>query len=194
MNVQEAANRFGKIANDLKGQDNALIMARIGVTAMSKIKQRINETGTNAEGTKYKPYSTKPMLTNCSTMILSACNKVAGSKAKRKELDWVTIKGHKLFELPGGYKQYRELMGRQTQYVDFNVTGQMWADINVISNQSDHQRGTVIIGAKSEDNKKKLEGNTKRRGDILDLSNKEIGELKESYNLGVLQIFKDNGL
>jgi hypothetical protein len=194
MTFPEYDKKFTKTINDLKGDYNAKIMLGVGLEATRMIKQRVQETGTNAKGAKYKPYSTKPMLANCSSMILSACSKIAGSKSKRKELDWVTIKGHKLFELPGGYKQYRELMGRQTDHVDFSVTNAMWNDINVISKQGDHQKGIAIIGAKQEIEKKKLAGNTKRRGDILDLSAKEIEELKGTYNLGVLQIFRNNGL
>jgi len=52
----------------------------------------------------------------------------------------------------------------------------------------------AIIGAKQEIEKKKLSGNTKRRGDILDLSPKEINELYELYNLNSIKIFRQNGL
>ena len=169
-------------------------MPKIAAEAVRMIKQRVQQTGTNAKGSKYAPYSTNRMLTNCSTMTLSACSKIAGSKAKRKELDWVTINGHRLFNLPGGYKQYRQLHGRQTNFVDFSFTNAMWNDINVISKESDHKRGIAVIGAKQEIEKKKLAGNTKRRGDILDLSPKEINELYELYNLNSLKIFRQNGL
>jgi hypothetical protein len=70
----------------------------------------------------------------------------------------------------------------------------MWNDINIVSKATDHQTGTVILGAKQDIEKKKLAGNTKRRGDILDLNEKEIDELKKTYGLSVLQIFKENGL
>jgi len=194
MDIPEYNKRINGVVKDLQSGAHAEVMVKLAIEAVRLIKIRVQETGVNAKGQKFKPYSTKPMLANCSTMILSACSKIAGSKAKRKELDWVTIKGHKLFEIPGGYKQYRELMGRQTNYVDFSVTNNMWNDINVISKQSDHQKGIAIIGAKQDIEKKKLAGNTKRRGDILDLSAKEIEELKVTYNLGVLQIFRNNGL
>jgi hypothetical protein len=194
MDLPEYNKRLNGVVKDLQTGAHGEVMVRMAAEALTLIKQRVQETGVNAKGQKYKPYSTKPMLANCSTMILSACSKIAGSKEKRKNLDWKTIKGHKLFEIPGGYKQYRELMGRQTDHVDFSVTNDMWNDINVISKNSDHQKGIAIIGAKQEIEKKKLEGNTKRRGDILDLSAKEIEELKGSYNLGVLQIFRNNGL
>jgi hypothetical protein len=194
MTLNEYNKNIGGVIKDLKAGAHAEVMVKMAMSALTLIKERVQETGTNAKGQKYKPYSTKPMLANCSSMILSSCNKIAGSKEKRKELKWVTIKGKKLFEIPGGYKQYRELMGRQTAFVDFSVTNNMWNDINIISKSSDHQKGVAIIGAKQEIEKKKLEGNTKRRGDILDLNAKEIEDLKLTYNLGVLNIFRINGL
>jgi len=85
-------------------------------------------------------------------------------------------------------------MGRPTDKVDFSVSGRMWANITVISNTSNHRAGLAIIGAKDEPEKKKLAGNTKRKGDILDLSQKEQDELKADFNLQVLNIFRENGL
>ena len=70
----------------------------------------------------------------------------------------------------------------------------MWSDISVISNNSDHTKGVVIIGAKKDEEKKKLSGNTQRKGDILDLSIKEQDELMKRFNLETLNIFKENGL
>ena len=194
MNFEDYNKRLNGVIKDLQTGAHGEVMVRMAVNALTLIKQRVQETGTDAKGQKYKGYSTKPMLMNCSTMILSACSKVAGSKEKRKELQWRTVNGHKLFILPGGYKQWRELHGRQTQHVDFSVTNAMWNDINVISKQSDHEKGVAIIGAKQDIEKKKLAGNTKRKGDILDLSQKEIDTLKASYNIDVLQIFRNNGL
>ncbi len=174
------------------------IMADLGMTAISLIKRRVIETGKNAEGEEFKPYSTRPMLANCSSMTTSACSQIASSKAKRRELKWVTIKkagkNIRLFELPKGYKEYRDLHGRQTGHVDFSFTGRMWDNISLISDYSQHERGVAIIGAKSEDDKNKLKGNTKRRGDILDLSDSEIEKLKNIYGLKILNVFKENGL
>ena len=173
-------------------------MVKLGNDANALIRQRVQEEGVNAEGKRFDGYSKKPMLANCSSMTKSACSRIAGSKTKRKELSWVTLerggKKVKLFELELGYFQYRLLHGRQTNHVDFTFTGRMWNNIGIVSNAGDHNAGTVIIGAKTEEDKKKLEGNTKRKGDILDLSEKEINLLKEIYNIEVLKVFKDHGL
>ncbi len=48
--------------------------------------------------------------------------------------------------------------------------------------------------APNPEEKKKLEGNTKRKGEILDLRSSEIDTLMKDYSLDVLQIFRNNGL
>ena len=70
----------------------------------------------------------------------------------------------------------------------------MWNDINIISKQAEHQGGIVEIGAKEDKQKKKLAGNTERKGDILDLNPKEIHDLYVQYHLNAIQVFRNNGL
>jgi hypothetical protein len=198
MTVQEYNQRLGKVIEDI--QHNEEVMVKLGASALTFIKKRVQETGTDAKGQKYKPYSTKATLVGCKTFIQkSACQALLGSKKKRKELQWrkIGIGGpemRSLAILPGGYKKIRELQGRQTAFVDFSMTNSMWNDINIISKSSDHQKGIVIIGAKQDIEKKKLAGNTKRRGDILDLNPVEIEDLYQTYKLKTLQIFRNNGL
>lgn len=193
MTFPELNKALGKTINDLEQQYNGELMANVGVTALTLLRKRVQEKGVNAQGEKYKPYSTKAMLVGCKSMNASVCNNFFG-KDKNKNHEWVTIDGRHLAVLPGGYKKFRELHGRQTDHVDFTFSRRMWNNIGLISNLSDHQRGIAIIGAKSDEEKKKLAGNTKRRGDILDLSPEEQEELKKRYNLNVLQVFKTNGL
>ena len=193
MTLEDYNNRLNNVISDLQAGAHGAIMVRMAMTALTMIKDRVIEKGENAKGAKYKPYSTSAMLVGCKSMNQSVCNKVFG-KEKNKSLQWVTVNGKHLAVLPGGYKQFRELHGRQTNHVDFSFSNMMWNDINVISNNAQHQQGVAVIGARQDIEKKKLAGNTARRGDILDLSEKEIDELKQQYNLDVLQIFRTNGL
>jgi hypothetical protein len=199
MTLTEYNQRFGKTIQDLQTRAAGDIMVRIGAEALTFIKHRVQETGINAEGQKFAPYSTKPMLIGSKSFPTKAVgDKLFGSKAKRKELEWRTLgegEGAKrLAILQGGYRQWRTLMGRQVQHTDFSVSNNMWNDINVISKQSDHQRGIAIIGARKDSEKKKLEGNTARRGDILDLNKWELDDLSRLYGLGTIKVFKENGI
>jgi hypothetical protein len=174
-------------------------MVGIGNHALMRINERIIKTGVNAKGQKYTPYSTKAMLLGCSGFKNKAhCSKVFG-KEKNKELKWVTLNkvnsaGRKirLAVLPGGYKQFRELNNLQSGHVDFSFTNKMWNDISIISNKSEADKGTVRIGAKAETEKKKLAGNTERRGDILMLNDKEIAEITKLYGMSIQQIIDKN--
>lgn len=198
MTPEELDRRFEKTINDIQGSEFGKLMVYAGQDALSLIRRRVQEEGTNAEGQKYTPYSVKPMLANCSSMTTNACGRIAGSKQKRRELKWVTLhrggKNIRLFELPGGYKQYRDIHGRQTGYVDFTFTGKMWGNVKIVSDNSEHNGGIVRIGATTELDKKKLEGNTARRGPILKLSQSELSYLSGRFNMGITQIFHNNGL
>lgn len=199
MNLEEYNKKLEKTVNDLSRDMNSKIMPSLGLDALGLLRKRIQDTGENAEGSKFPAYSTKAMLIGSKSFpTQSVANKVFGSKEKRKALDWRTLgeaaDARRLAILQGGYKQWRTLMGRQTDHVDFSVSNEMWNDINIISNNGEHMNGTVIIGAKKESEKKKLSGNTERKGEILDLSDKEQSYLIEKYNLRVLNVFKENGL
>jgi len=162
-----------------EGQAEIILEAANNATGM--IKDRIRKTGCKADGSMFAPYSTTPMLTNCSSMTQAACAKKAGSKEKRRDLRWVTLKRGdkkvKLFELEGGYKEYRELHGRPTNFVDFAFSGNMWADVQVTSNDNDHRKGRATVSALHEDQYKKLEGNEAKREGILDISEAEMNDL-----------------
>jgi len=172
------------------------LMVGIAASGATMIKERVVNTGINAEGTPFSPYSTKPMLANCSSKYMSAavCNQLAGSKEKRKELKWVTIsktnKPARVFVIEGGYKEFRDLHGRQTNHVDFTWTGEMMGNlqangaqgdgVQVISSDDEHRQGHARIGTLSEEQNTKLAGNTERRGDILMLSDSEISILSDT--------------
>ena len=151
MKADEAIRRIDLIV-DKTVSDWGTVMLQIAQSANTMLKDRIIKTGQNAEGEQFDPYSTTPMLANCSSMTQSACNKKTGSKEKRKELKWVTLKrgtkNIRLFELAGGYKEFRELHGRQTGFVDFAFSGRMWADVQVVSGDDEHKLGRAIVTGK----------------------------------------------
>jgi len=130
-------------------------------------------------------------------MTQSACNKKTGSKAKRKELKWVTLKrggkNIRLFELAGGYKEFRELHGRQTNFVDFAFSGRMWADVQVVSGDDEHKLGRARISTLSEEQMKKLAGNTERKGTILDLSTDETNALARIIEKRLTDLWRQQG-
>ena len=190
----EYSRRLQGVIDSLQGDDFGNTMGTIGSEALTMILDRVTKTGKDAEGSGYPPYSTKPMLANRTGMTTGAYASIAGSKKKRRELSWVTIGGHKLFEIPGGYKQFRELAGRQTGFVDFTFTGKMWSNIKLTSDKSELNTGVAVIKATTDLDKAKLAGNTERKGEILKLSKSELGRITELYDKGVEDAFRKNQL
>ena len=217
MTDEEATRRMGRVVAQTT-EEFGNIMRVAAVTALVLLRDRIQTRGEDADGEKYDPYSTKPMLVSRKGMNAAAYNKIAGSKEKRRDLKWVTIggssgysaylavsagtssgganagKGARLFELAGGYKEFRDLHGRQTGFVDFAFSGRMWANITLVSSESEHRKGVARITAPNEDEYKKLEGNTARRGAILDLNEKEMQEVADIIGVELDKIWKRNGL
>lgn len=182
MKSEDAIKNMTEIINS-SISEFGVVMFDVAQTANTLMKQRIVETGKDAQGNMFPPYSEKPSLVNCSNkyMSMAVCNQLTGSKEKRKELKWVTIKrGDKttrLFELEGGYKQFRELHGRQTSHVDFTFSGEMMANIQVVSDQGEHKSGRARISTLSDEKNLILAGNTERKGEILMLSDGEVNEI-----------------
>lgn len=196
MKADEATRRIEFIV-DKTVSDWGNVMLQVAQSANAMIKKRVIERGENAQGEQYDPYSTTPMLTNCSQMTQAACQKKIGSKAKRKELKWVTLKrggkSVRLFELAGGYKEFRELHGRQTGFVDFAFSGKMWANINVVSGDDEHKVGRARISTLSEEEMKKLAGNTERKGEILNLSQEETYTLARYIEKRLTDMWRQQG-
>lgn len=190
----EYSKRLNGVIKDLQGGANGQIMAQVASDALAMVKKRVQDKGENAEGAKFPAYSTKPMLASRKGMTGKAYSSIAGSKDKRRELEWVTINGHKLFSIPGGYKQYRDLSGRQSGFVDFTFTGSMWNNIKLISPKSELDSGVAVIKPTKDIEKKKLAGNTERKGEILALSDKEKQRLVQIYESGIENVFRKNQL
>jgi len=200
MTIPELNKRLEGVKKDFqKNLGNTMI--QIGNDALEALKLRIQKTGIDANGQKYRPYSTESMLVGKKGFKnQSHASKIFG-KQKNRELKWVTLdklnssgKKIRLAVLEGGYKKFRDLNNLQSGFVDFTFTTNMWSNIGIVSSRSEADKGTVKIAAKSEKEKKKLEGNTARRGDILALSNKEIDELVKRFGMNIQQIIIKEGL
>jgi len=196
MNFSELNNKFDAIINDIQSNEMGNIMVSIASDALVTIRERIKESGTNAEGGQYPPYSTNPMLSGCKNFIQkAACERYV----KKDDTKWVMIdrgtpQMRPLFVIPGGYKEFREIQGRQTGFVDFSFSNRMWNNIKIVSDNSEHNQGIARIAATTDEDKKKLEGNTKRKGKILKLSQSEISELSRRFSTKITQIFERHGL
>jgi len=191
----EYSRRLNGVIDSLQGNDFGNTMGVIGSEALTMIRKRVTGTGKDADGSGFSAYSTKDMLVGAKSFYKSAAaTTFFGSKKKRRELDWVTVKGHSLAVLEGGYKKLRELQGFQTGFVDFKLSARMWTNIKLTSDKSELNTGVAVIKATTDLDKAKLAGNTERKGDILELSKSELSRIKELYDKGVEEAFRKNQL
>jgi hypothetical protein len=84
-------------------------------------------------------------------------------------------------------KTIRKESGKQIAYIDLTFSGRMWVNIGIIKESEGKNKYTATIGAKTEDNQKKLSDNTVRFGEILKISEGEKEKLEliaeESLNI-----------
>lgn len=200
MTIEEYGDRLGNMIAELRAKRDQ-ILTGVGMNAIQQIRSRIVETGKKASGSKFASpdnpsgYSRKPMLTNYTAFWKkSGHDLIAGSKAKRRELKWVTLKRGdrliRLFVLRGGYEQFRQLQGRRIDIVNFSFTNTMWSSMRVKAKEGD----TVTIGVTRQENIKKMEGLTKRFGKILELSKDEERKVRADMKKDVLEIVKRYGI
>ena len=169
MTPEEAAKRFKRLEEMVRRDMPQFITQRVAEDAAELVRRRVTIQGLNFRGGAFKAYSRRPMLTSGKT---DKSNRIgialAGSKPKRRQLQWVTIK-HKgrnirLFVLPGGYAQMRRLEGLQAGHRDFTFTGEMWRGLGVKSTSKTNNTFTVKLGGRNIEAQKKFNENSKREG------------------------------
>ena len=83
-----------------------------------------------------------------------------------------------------GYAKQRAKKGFPTDKVDFTRTGRLWSSVYP-DVQGNSAVMTVVISAHGQDNKDKVEGAVKKRGNILRPSQEELDLAEEANNLRV---------
>lgn len=135
MTPEQCTKAIRKELNDIKISQTKSIkglppmMLRIGTQIKADSMERIFSKGRNSKGGIIGTYSTDDTLAGASSFATKkGFDRIAGTKAKRRQLDWRKVKGHNLFIVEGGYKKIRELSGRPTNTVNLDFTGQLKAN------------------------------------------------------------------
>lgn len=200
MTIQEYNDRLEKFKNKLATFIFKKVAAYAGADLTAQIENRVQQTQKKAKGGKFSTYSTRPMLTSGTTKKSQRVwRTMAGSKEKRKHLDWVTIKkagkNVHLFELPGGYAEMRRLEGFSNKHKSFEFTGAMWDKFGVTSLKTRKTGFTIKLGGTTGYSQDLINIHSKREGiDIIDVSNKEQEFLSKNVDKWVLECAKQCGL
>lgn len=152
------------------------INIRVARTGLSLLRNRIINDGQNSKGESLGSYSTNPLP----AYFYEGKGISAGADEKLK-------KSQKKGKEGVSYKDWREFNGLQTNHIDLKFSGDMWRDIDVISNESSAHGVVTIVGAKNSITRKSgksslktddlMEFNSDRYGDIMAISQEEENEL-----------------
>lgn len=137
----ELRTELETVAND--GQDGVI--------------QRITETGKDAKGASFKPYTDRYLDYKSGVTTKKSAKGKAGQREKAKAATPTRV------------------VGKYKGFVDFTLTTRMLTNIGIVENAD--QR--VVVGGRSAETKKKMEGNDKHRPGWFSLSKQEVATLKE---------------
>lgn len=156
MTPAQLASRLTALADELQGA-LAREVETVAETGKSMVIQRVSETGKDAKGASFKPY----------TPAYEQKKRGAVGTAKREG------KARRAARRTAPASQEKPV-GRYRGFVDFTFTGRMLSNIGLVE-QSDSK---VVIGGRSDETKKKMEGNDTHRRGWFRLSDKEVDTLK----------------
>jgi hypothetical protein len=158
------------------------ISDEIALNAIALIKNRIIDKG---EGINGASYSTKPMLATREQFVVKSAfkqTKVASGKKGKKHGLWIKFpnasKAVPVMELPNGYKQFREIQGREGSHVNLSYSGKMWQAVTIVARMHTDTTYATTIGGNNAESQNKLRWMTDKYGPFLTLVPEEETKLK----------------
>ena len=161
------------------------------IIAMNEFRADLNDRvfllGEDVGGQKIGSYSTTPFYAS-----LNSTSQVRGSslkpKGKNASGDFKNGKQRKSQYMPGGYKEYRSVVGRQNEKVDLNLTGSLKGDIRL-----GQSSGSVELAFTTDKQLKIAEGNQNRFGKVIfAASQSEIDNIVNLHEEMVSKAFFDS--
>ena len=171
---KQAAKVFRDLANELE-EKIPLIVIGTNVTAKSLVQNRIQETGKDKDGKQLGNYSETKVP---AFFYFGKGKKTTDSKVKKNSRE----------KKPLSYKQFRELDGKQSKYVDLTFTGKMWQGIGLIQENKGKGFASFKIGPKDARTAELAAYNEARYGNFLALSDEEVTELSEDIQFEIENI------
>lgn len=156
MSPAQLASRLDALAMELEGAIRREV-ERTAEDGKAMVIQRVSETGKDSRGASFAPYTLE--WERRKRGAVGTAQKEG--KAKRKARRTAPASPEKP-------------VGRYRGFVDFTFTGRMLSNIGLV------EKGEkVVVGGRSEETRKKMEGNNVHRPGWFRLSDDEIATLKE---------------
>lgn len=141
---------------------------------ISQFKRRIFNDGEAASGAKIGNYSTEPAGVSRRQFVKKSTF-IGGSG------------GGDTMQFKGGYKEFRQLQGRQTAFVDLRLSGSLENSIQLVKDGEN----AILIAITNEAEAKKARGNEKRFSKVIfSLSESEKKTFSEALLSGAEKVIK----
>jgi len=177
----------------------AIVAKKTGLDIEATVNDRVVQSGISASGSKFKPYSRKPLWVTRSNFIVNP--KAAYQKGKESASKWATVKisgkNVKFMQLSGGYAELRRLQGLQIAYKDFSVRGEvgggMWSNFGMTSNNMTKDGFKIIYKGKTSEAQDIIDAQSKREGQsIIALTKGEIQNISDRVSKIIDKDLKKN--
>lgn len=136
-------------------------MNTVAETGKAMVIDRVSETGKNANGAAFEPYTRAYELRK---------RRATGNVAREGKKRQVARRS-----APASIDKP---VGRYRGFVDFTLSGRMLTNIGLVEKDQGN-KVVVVVSGRSEETRKKMEGNDNYRPGWFTLSKDEIGALKE---------------
>lgn len=181
MDIGEYVSRLQDITTNAVNDKREEIYVRNGNALLANIKNRIQREGRDSTGSKMPAYSTKPGYFSKSSFVKKGSFKGKGKSGERKFLNG---NDHKTMYLANGYKEFREVQGRQTQVRDLTLSGDLMLSYTLGTADK-----AILIGFNQDKQSKKRKGLEKRNGgNIFPATQSEIDDFNKSVINNELQL------
>ncbi len=169
---------LAQMAN-LKDLTNVNKVLRIAaIESADAVQSRIQQKGLKSDGSALPPYDTGKTIGAGSPI-----SKRFGQIASKKRIG-ARMKSHGDTKEFYGYADFRRSLGRQTSYMDFTLSGDMWNSWKVIPIDSE-SLGVAFTASEQS----KIAGFLEARfGDCFILSEQEFKQAMETINIQILKI------
>lgn len=148
-------------------------------------KQRIFQDGLDADNNQIGNYSTKPIYVSISGNTSQVRKSSLKPKGKFSSGDFKDGKKRKSQYMPGGYKEYRAVVGRQNSKVDLFLTGSLRGSIQI-----GQSGGSTTLGFLNDEQLVIAQGNQDRFGKtIFVASDQEVDKIVTDWEDAVTDAF-----
>lgn len=179
MTFEEYNQKMDALIKDLPGA-HANLLIGVANTAVAMIKRRIQTSGVDANGNKFRAYS-------------EWYTKYKTDKGKYKGFTDFSFTNRMWTNI----QLIKDKSNDQQAIITAQDKGSKGGNISVPVKAHTRQGKKIAATTKSvyvPSNYEKLEKNTKAFGEILNLSKQEIEDLRSDYDNGILEIFRAHGL